>query len=128
MRLENVEIGPSIDGQLLLNVNYAASRFMLPTFRAVSDEQSETEFQLRGETYMMPELVEHLVVLMDIAFNYAMYGLTPVNDNSIDKKLFQESMDLFKNDKGIPHAASLYGLVLRPGGAGVFQWATAKLV
>ena len=57
---------------------------------------------------------------MDIAFNWAYKGEYP--HNNPNDPLFKTAYDLFANPLAVPQGSTVYGMVLRPRGAGVFNW------
>ena len=69
--MKNIEIGPSVNGQLKVNSRYSTARLMLLIFSAVAKQNPEVSesFNPRG-TYNMND-VNRLVTRMDLAFEYA---------------------------------------------------------
>ena len=87
--INNVEIGPSINGELKTNGNYNAACMLLPIFRAAAKQaslngnnQKTITFNGKRGPFTMQHLVDKLVHDMDIMFKYAYFG---IQDDSISK-------------------------------------------
>ena len=118
--IKNVEIGPSVNGQLKVNKRYTTARLMLPVFYAVANENPDTEisFYQRG-SYTMQDIIDQLLKRMDLAFEYAVNGLTNIDTES---DLWKETRELFINQHGVSTHTSIYGLVLRPKKGGYSEY------
>merc|ERR1712228_105424 len=111
--IKNVEIGPSVNGQLAVNNNYKAARFMLPIFYAVAkqnDDEQTVYFHERGP-YTMQEIVQRLIERMDLAFEYAVNGMDDIDESSEE---WIEAKKLFIDADGVSEYGTVYGLVLKP--------------
>ena len=118
--MKNVEIGPSVNGQLTVNKRYTSARLMLPIFYSVAKEYPDIEvpFYNRGP-FTMNELIDRLLDRMDLAFEYAMNGLINIDQES---DLWKETNQLFINKDGVSQHNTLYGLVLRPKKGGYSEY------
>jgi len=118
--MKNVEIGPSVNGQLTVNTRYTMARLMLPIFYSVAREYPDIEvpFYNRG-SYTMNEIIDRLLDRMDLAFEYANNGLMNI-DQECD--LWKETNELFINKGGVSQHNTMYGLVLRPKKGGYSEY------
>jgi len=117
LKILNVEVGPSVNGQLGLNGMYSLARISLPVMRSAASQMGDETitFGTRGP-YSFSELVDNLAELMDLAFKWAYFGEEGTGST------WETAYQLFANPSGVSPSGAVYGMVLRPRGASVFNY------
>jgi len=116
--IRDTEIGPSVE-RAYLNGNYGQFRLLLPTLDKIAKEYPNEGilFDGRSERVTMREMLNKVISMMDMVFDFAVTGTSHEGEEYWD-----EAVDAFVNPSGLPYGAVLYGLFLNYPSAGIFGW------
>ena len=107
LNMKNVDIGPSSQ-RVYLNGNYGQLRLLLPKMAKIAQSHKDDYIRFYGrmkEKVSMQDLIDKVVKMMDMVFNYVIDGETYEDHPDWD-----EAVRVFINPSGLPMGAVLYGV------------------